>query len=163
MKDGITHILAKVSVYDEWFDEGADCVLIPIDCLDIAKSYRKHMEIIRRDSLDPAKVSTYYKPLWIDEMPQVTSEFAEKILVIDPNNLIELSDDSSYIANNEEEIEEIIGDVCVEIEMLNVWDSTLSVTCYAKHTEIEMGATIYDSQIENAPTLAEVLNKEEPA
>ena len=168
MKEGITHILAKVSVYDEWFDEGADCVLIPIEMMERAKQYAEQIERMKTEGLEPSRISEFnYEPIWLQQLPAISEEFAEKILVIDGNNFIDYEgavspDDFNPVCNNEEDVEDNRGgDLTTDCNLLNSWKDTFSVSCHVKHTDVEMEAIIYYTSLNEAPTLAEVLKKQE--
>lgn len=160
MNKEITHILVKVNVYDEWFDEGADCALVPIDCLQTALAYLEEMKAMTEKGLDPAKVAEFnYSIIWLTRMPVVTDEFAKKIVVIDPNGFIDYEDCEEPYNSVEDVYDDFGGEVRADCAMLNTWKTSFSITANIKHTDIQMGGHIYYETLEDAPTLYEVMKK----
>jgi hypothetical protein len=164
MKDGITHILANANVYDEWYDEGANCVLLPIEYLEEVRKTRIELKRIKDEGLDVASISLYACPTWIDVLPPIAEEFAKKILVYDEGDCIDYhyAHEGEELAKDADGIEELIGCVRTEIDRVKVYESMFSISCCIKHTEIEMGVTIWENQVklDELPTLDEVLKKE---
>lgn len=164
VKDGITHILLGVSTYGEL--DGPNCVLIHVETLDEIERTRKEITRMREAGIEVAKVSLYSCLTWIDLMPPVTEDFARKIIVIGDvilDNHDRYGGMACVPANDEDGIDELIGNISVEIERLNVFNDLFSVTACLKHSDVEIGANVYYTQLEEASTLAELLEKEEYA
>lgn len=158
VKEGITHILMGVSTYGEL--DGPDAVIMHIDTLE--EIGRAHAELIRmrEAGIEVAKISLYGCFTWIDAMPPVTPEFAEKVLVFG-DVMLDALDLGGVCepANNEGELDDVTPFTAVEIERLNVFNDLFSITASLKHTDVEMGTNVYYSNLQELPTLAEELAK----
>lgn len=166
MRKGITHILAQANVYDEWFDEGAECVLIPIESYERARNYVGEMAKLNADGFDPACISEYdYSIIWLTDMPLIEEEFAKKIVVVDRNDMIDYDAEphDGGVCGNEEDVRDLPeGYECITRgDMCNAYKESFSVTAHPKHTDVQMEAVIYYKELQDAPTLAEVLKKQE--
>jgi hypothetical protein len=126
---------------------------------DVVK-YRKELVSMAERGLDPSAIKIHYNPVWITSMPPVTPELAAKIVLFDCNDLIEIDEDLE-LCKTIEDIEdvEMMGDLATDCGMLCISNESFSLSCNVKHTNVEMGCHVWNSQLEliNRGTLADRL------
>ena len=160
-------VVTDCHIYDD-YAEGPSFVVFQFDEDDIKqiKGYREAMETMKANGLDPFKVCSFsHNAMFLDPIE------AQPLNETDAKSLRFLSDDVKAEWENrfEDELEEgdeyssidweLDGEHRIDTDMINITDTTMSVTAYLKHIDVRVESdVIYPEAFKQIEKWVEELN-----
>ena len=143
------HYLVEVSTYNE-FMSGAAFAIVPPEVFDTAKLYYAELKRMNEAGMSVSRlVESNCATYWLEELPCITKELAEQIIVISDNFdnidclLEEAIEDCRPTVTTIEELcewEMLVKDenLCTECDTLNVMKDDFTIKAHIKNTEVQM-------------------------